>query len=108
MKMGAWDRKPIRRYGQAKNENIERSQVERGVRPWSIDDFKADKVRIDFRDWTMPELNRLRKILKIIRPDFEEPVYRFGPCYYCDNGRWYEGGHHQLKGELCRATEIKA
>ena len=71
-----------------------------------LEDFVSGRVRIDFTNYTGEELRHLRKICQAINEFRNTPAYSFGPCYYCADGRWYEGGRHQLKGTLCRATEI--
>ena len=77
------------------------------VKRWSIKEFMAESVVIDFRDWTHEELDRLRTIYKLINPNRQEPSYRFGTVYFCKDGQMYEGGtHHMVGKDVCRATDI--
>ena len=74
---------------------------------WSLGDFKKGKVRIDFTKHTHKEILTLRILCELINPGRDTPAYTFGACYYCKDGRWYEGATHNFIGfNTCRAEEI--
>ncbi len=69
--------------------------------------FKAGLVSVDFGyDWSGKDLDRLRRLCKIVEPDKEEPAYKFFPYYHCRNGRWYGGEskymHNPLREPMLR------
>ena len=68
------------------------------AKKYPLEEFKQGLIRIDFRDHTVADIRLLQKVCAAACPDLECPKYSFSDCYYCEQGRWYAGGAHQLIG----------
>lgn len=71
--------------------------------PVSIQDIADTKYSLDMRgdhNWST-RVGLLRKILKLAAlRDTSEPMYKFGPYYFCRNGMWYRSTHQTFGGAV--------